>query len=115
MRPGPNARIGCEQSERFEYVPDKVIRHQIVRPEAGLFLRGRAGVSTALLPLQVVEQGQAGASLIAQVILSKYDDHLPLYRQQQQFGRLGLNFSRQTLCDWVTQGARGGCNLWCGR
>jgi hypothetical protein len=37
--------------------------------------------------------------------LSKYDHHPPLYRQQQQFERLGLNFPRQTLCDWVEQGA----------
>jgi len=39
------------------------------------------------------------------VLLSKYEDHLPLYRQQQQFLRLGVNFARQTLCDWVEKGA----------
>ena len=38
-------------------------------------------------------------------MLSKYDDHLPLYRQQQQFARLGANFPRQTLCDWIEKGA----------
>jgi transposase len=37
--------------------------------------------------------------------LSKYDDHLPLYRQQQQFERLGVNFPRQTLCDWTEKWA----------
>jgi hypothetical protein len=39
-------------------------------------------------------------------MLAKYDDHLPLYRQEQQFARLGVNFPRQMLCDWVEHGAR---------
>jgi transposase len=96
--------IGCEKSERFEYVPAKVIRHEILRPKLACPC-GEGGVSVAPLPPQVVAQGQAGASLVAQVILSKYADHLPLYRQQEQFARLGLNFPRQTLCDWVEKGA----------
>lgn len=96
--------IGCEKSERFEYVPAKVIRHEIVRPKLACVC-GEAKVSIAPLPPQLIEQGRAGASLVAHVILSKYDDHLPLYRQQQQFLRLGVNFARQTLCDWVDKGA----------
>jgi len=96
--------IGCEKSERFEYVPAKIIRHEIVRPKLACPC-GEGKVSIAPLPPQVIEQGRAGASLIAHVILSKYDDHLPLYRQQQQFLRLGVNFARQTLCDWVEKGA----------
>jgi len=97
--------IGCEMSERFEYVPAKVIRHEIIRPKLACPC-GQGAVSIAPLPPQVIEKGQPGASLVAQVILSKYDDHLPLHRQQQQFERLGLNFPRQTLCDWVEAGAR---------
>jgi len=97
--------IGCERSERFEYVPAKLIRHEIVRPKLACPC-GQAGVSIAPLPAQVIEQGQAGAGLVAQVMLSKYDDHCPLYRQQQHFLRLGVNFARQTLCDWVEQGAQ---------
>lgn len=97
--------IGCEKSERFEYVPAKVIRHEIVRPKLACPC-GQGGVSIAPLPPQLIEQGQAGASLVAHVLLSKYDDHLPLYRQQQQFARLGVNFPRQTLGDWVERGAQ---------
>ena len=96
--------IGCEKSERFEYVPAKVIRHEILRPKLACPC-GQGGVSIAPLPPQVIEQGQAGASLVAHVMLSKYDDHLPLYRQQQQFSRLGVNFARQTMSDWVEKGA----------
>lgn len=96
--------IGCEKSERYEYVPAKVIRHEIVRPKLACVC-GQAGVSIAPLPPTVVAQGQPGASLVAHVLLSKYVDHLPLYRQQQQFERLGVNFPKSTLGDWVRQGA----------
>lgn len=64
-------------------MPAKLIRHEIVRPKLACPC-GQAGVSIAPLPAQVIEQGQAGAGLVAQVMLSKYDDHCPLYRQQNQ-------------------------------
>jgi transposase len=96
--------IGCEQTERFEYLPAKIIRHETLRPKLACPC-GAGTVSIAPLPPQLIAQGQAGASLVAHLLLSKYDDHLPLYRQQQQFARLGLNFPRQTLGDWVEQGA----------
>lgn len=96
--------IGCEKSERFEYVPAKIIRHEILRPKLACPC-GEGGVSIAPLPPSVIEQGQPGPGLLAHLLLSKYDDHLPLYRQQQQFARLGLNFPRQTLCDWIEKGA----------
>lgn len=97
--------MGCERSERLEYVPAKLIRHEILRPKLACRC-GQAGVSIAPLPAPVIEQGLAGAGLVAQVILSKYDDHCPLYRQQQQFARLGVPFARQTLCDWIAKGAQ---------
>jgi len=96
--------IGHEKSERYEYVPAKVVRHEIIRPKLACVC-GQAGVSIAPLPPSVVAQGQPGASLVAHVLLSKYVDHLPLYRQQQQFERLGINFPKSTLGDWVEQGA----------
>jgi transposase len=97
-------QIGSETSERFEYIPAQVIRHQILRPKLACPC-GQGGVSIVPLPPQLIEQGQAGASLVAHVLLSKYEDHLPLYRQEQQFLRLGVNFPRQRLCDWVEKGA----------
>jgi transposase len=96
--------IGCEKSERFEYVPAKIIRHETIRPKLACPC-GEGGVSIAPLPPSVIEQGQPGPGLLAHVMLSKYDDHLPLYRQQQQLARLGVDFARQTLCDWVEKGA----------
>lgn len=96
--------IGCERSERFEYIPAKIIRHEIVRPKLACPC-GEGTVAIAPLPPTPVEKGYPGPGLIAQVMLAKYDDHLPLYRQQQQFARLGVNFPRQMLCDWVEHGA----------
>jgi len=96
--------IGCERSERYEYIPAKIVRYEIVRPKLACTC-GKAGVSIAPLPPMAVTQGQAGASLLAHILLSKFVDHLPLYRQQQQFERLGVNFSKSTLGDWVQQGA----------
>lgn len=97
--------IGCEKSERFEYIPAKIIRHEIVRPKLACPC-GEGTVVIAPLPATPVEKGYPGPGLVAQVMLAKYDDHLPLYRQEQQFARLGVNFPRQMLCDWVEHGAR---------
>ena len=52
-----------------------------------------------------VEKGLAGPGLLAQVITSKYCDHLPLHRQEAIFARHGVDLSRKTLCDWVMQSA----------
>ena len=97
--------IGCEKSERYEFIPAKVVRHEIVRPKLACKC-GQGAVSIAPLPPQVIEQGKAGASLVTQVIMNKFDNHMPLYRQEQEFARLGLNFPRQTLADWVEKGAQ---------
>jgi len=96
--------IGHERSERYEYVPAKIVRHEIIRPKLACPC-GQAGVSIAPLPPTVVAQGQPGAGLLAYVLLCKFVDHLPLFRQQQIFARLGVNFSKSTLGDWVEQGA----------
>jgi transposase len=96
--------IGHERTERFEYIPARIVRHEIIRPKLACPC-GQAGVSIAPLPPSVVTQGQPGAGLVAYVLLSKFVDHLPLYRQQQIFARLGVNFPRSTLGDWVEQGA----------
>lgn len=96
--------IGHEQSERYEYIAAKVVRHEIIRPKLACS-DCKTGVSIAPLPLTVVAQGQPGPGLVAHVLLTKFVDHVPLYRQQQQFARLGVNFPKSTLGDWVEQGA----------
>lgn len=96
--------IGCEKSERFEYIPARIVRHEIIRPRLACPC-GQGTVSVAPLPPAPIEKGMPGPGLLAQVLLAKYDDHIPLYRQEQQFARLGVNFPRQTLADWGEKGA----------
>lgn len=96
--------IGCERSERFEYVPARIIRHEIVRPKLACPC-GQGTVAIAPLPAAIIDKGLPGPGLVAQVTLAKYDDHIPLFRQQQQFERLGVYFPRSTLCGWVERAA----------
>lgn len=97
--------IGCERSERLEYVPAKLIRHEMIRPKLACRC-GQGTVVIAPLPETVIEKGKPGPGLLSQVLLTKYEDHVPLYRQQQQFERLGVTLARSTLSDWIERGAQ---------
>ncbi|WP_424713238.1 IS66 family transposase, partial [Klebsiella pneumoniae] len=55
----------------------------------------------APVPPQVIDKGIPTAGLLAQVLVAKYADHLPLYRQERMFGRAGLEIPRSTLAEWV--------------
>ena len=57
------------------------------------------------MPAQVIEKGPCGPGLLAHVILSKYLDHRPLYRVQQELARYGVDIMLTTLADWVATGA----------
>ena len=59
------------------------------------------GFTQAVLPSRPIERGRPGPGLLAHVLVSKYADHLPLYRQSQIFERDGLDLDRSTLADWV--------------
>jgi len=54
-------------------------------------------------PSRPIERGIAGPGLLAHVLVSKYGDHLPLYRQAEIFEREGVELARATLADWVAQ------------
>lgn len=97
------ARIGAEVSERLEYVPASVVVIEEVRGKYACACGG--GVKTADKPAQPIEKGLAGASLLAQVAVSKYADHCPLHRQEVIFQRQGVNISRKTMGGWMRQTA----------
>jgi transposase len=94
-------QIGEDVSELLEYVPArfKVIRH--VRPK--LACGGCDGILQAPAPSRPIVRGMAGPGLLAHVLVSKYCDHLPLYRQTQIYAREGVELERSTLADWVGQ------------
>src|ERR1700674_1823599 len=94
--------FGEETSERYEYIPAQLI----VIADVCKKYSCACTVKTAGKPSQPIEKSTAGASLLTQVIVSKYADHLPLHRQVKMFGRHGVELSDQTLCGWTAQCAQ---------
>jgi len=91
--------LGEDVSEILEYVPArfKVIRQ--VRPKLACACCER--IVQAEAPSRPIERGVAGPGLLAHVLVSKYCDHLPLYRQSEIYAREGVELERSTLADWV--------------
>ena len=88
-----------EWTEELEYVPGRFIVNRIVRPR--MACSGCDCFTQAPLPSRPIERGMPGPGLLAHVLVNKYADHLPLYRQSQIFDRDGLDIDRSTLADWV--------------
>jgi transposase len=94
-------RIGEERTFEIDVLPPKLVKREIVRPKYRHRLdRNRAPV-LAPAPARIVPGGYASAGLIAWIVISKYVDHLPLYRQEQMSARWGASIGRRTMCDWV--------------
>ncbi len=91
--------IGEETCERYEYIPASLT----VIEEACLKYACACTVRTAGKPPQPIEKSTAGASLLAQVIVSKLADHLPLHRQAKIFERHGVDISPKSMCGWMAQ------------
>ncbi|MBU3031167.1 IS66 family transposase [Paracoccus marinaquae] len=93
-------KIGEDRSERLDIVPAQLRVIVTIRPKYAC----RActdGVTQAPAPPWLVEGGLPTEGAIAQVLVSKYADHLPLYRQSQILARSGIDIHRSTLADWV--------------
>ena len=91
--------LGEDVAEVLEYVPSrfKVIRH--VRPKFSC--ASCQSIVQAPAPGRPIARGLAGPGLLAHVLVSKYCDHLPLYRQAEIYAREGVDLDRSTLADWV--------------
>lgn len=101
----PMEQIGEESSERLDYTPAVVKVIETVRPKYACKKHEEAGVLTAEPPTHPIKKGMATAGLLSHVLVSKYKDHLPLYRQSRIFARHGAEIPESTLCDWVRQAA----------
>lgn len=94
-------RIGEEKTFEVDITPPKLWKREIIRPKYRFKLgRDRPPVIAPALP-RPVEGGYASSGLLAWVVLSKYMDHLPLYRQEKMSPRWGAYLSRKTMADWV--------------
>jgi len=97
---GTNLRlVGTDEREVLEYVPShfKAVVH--CRPK--MSCRDCETIVQPPMPVLPIERGRPGPALLAHVLVSKYCDHLPLYRQSAIYAREGVEIDRSTLCDWV--------------
>ena len=93
--------IGEEVSERYEYIPAQML----VIQDACQKYACACTIRTANKPAQPIEKSTASASVLAQVIVAKVADHLPVHRQVKMFRRFGVELADQTLCGWLRQSA----------
>jgi len=96
---GKLKQVSEDVTEELEYVPGRFIVNRIIRPRMACACCER--FHQAPLPSRPIERGRPGPGLLAHVLVSKYADHLPLYRQSQIYAREGIDLDRSTLADWV--------------
>ena len=101
---GKLKHLGEDVSEILEYVPASLKVIQYVRPKLACACCDR--IVQAEAPSRPIERGIAGPGLLAHVLVSKYCDHLPLYRQSQIYARAGVELDRSTLAEWVGGSSR---------
>lgn len=94
-------KIGEETTSKLAYRPGSYFIKQIVRPKYANPQKSQEGVYIADLPESLLHRCQADESLLADILVKKFADHLPLYRQSEIMDRDGIHISRQTLCQWV--------------
>ncbi|TIW14378.1 MAG: IS66 family transposase, partial [Mesorhizobium sp.] len=97
-------RIGEDVSERLDIVPAQ-LRVIVVRRPKYACRACEDVIVQAPAPARLIEGGLPTETTVAQVLVSKYADHLPLYRQAQIYARQGINLDRSTLADWVGRAA----------
>lgn len=97
-------RIGEEISEQYEYVPASffIVQHARLKYACP---KCQEGVVVGPLPDKLIDKGLPGPGLLAQILVSKYEDHLPLYRQERIFGRHGAHIPRSSACQWIAWAA----------
>jgi transposase len=93
-------KMGEEITEVLEYEPGELFVKKYVRNK---YVKANSeGVLIGALPSRPLEKAMAGPGLLAQVVIDKYVDHLPLHRQMQRFERSGVKLPYSTLTDWVS-------------
>ena len=101
------SRIGEEKSERLDIVPPRLRVIEQVRPKyacrncEGTDDGGHPAVRIAPVPPTLIPKGIATPGLVSHIVTAKFVDAIPLYRQEKQFARLGVDLSRRTMADWM--------------
>jgi len=97
-------RIGEEVTEVLEYIQGKFYVKRIIRPKYAL--PEEKGIVIGTLPSLPIPRGNAGPSLLAHLMISKFQDHLPFYRQVQMFKRADITIAESTISGWFSATCR---------
>jgi transposase len=98
-------KFGEETHEQLDYQPASLFVWQDVRFKYAC-PKCHDHVTTAAAPVAVIDKGLPGPGLLAQIVASKYADHLPLHRLERILGRHGVDIKRSTMCGWMAQVAQ---------
>ena len=101
VEPAAYEKIGEERTFEVDVVPPQLFKREIVRPKYVRRAEHAQPPVIAPAPARPVAGGYASAGLLAWIALSKYVDHLPLYRLEKMSARWGATLSRQTMADWI--------------
>ena len=99
-------RIGEESSEKLHILPPRIIVEKIIRPKyacqccEGTESEGKPSVRIAPVEPSIIPRSIVSPSLLSTIIIQKYEDHLPFYRQEKQFKRIWVTISRQDMSNW---------------
>jgi transposase len=99
----PKTHIGDDVTEELEYKPAVFFVNQYVRPKYACPKCPDTGITTAPMPPRPIDKGVAGPGLLSYILVSKYVDHLPLYRLQQMFMRYNIHVNRSTMAGWIAE------------
>lgn len=102
----PLKQIGCESSEKLEYRPGRFIVNVYKRPKYASpdsIAAEKVGIITAPMPDHPIQKCKADVGLLSHIIVNKFADHLPLYRQDSIFDREGVDIPRATQTSWLLQ------------
>lgn len=95
----PLKRIGQEISEQLDCVPAQFFVHRHIRGKYACACCQT--IQAAHMPAQMIDKGLPAPGLLAQVVVAKHDDHLPLYRQEEIYARSGVHIARSSMAQWI--------------
>ena len=102
-------KIGEEVSEKLQIIPPRIYVERIIRPKyacrscEGTEEEEKATVRIAPVAPSIIPRSIVTPSLLSYIMIQKYEDHLPFYRQEKQFERIGILISRQDMSNWQQQ------------
>lgn len=100
---GALVKIGEEVSQKLAFKPGSYFIKEVIRPKYASPKGGEETVLTACLPDSIIPRCKADETLLADILVKKFADHLPLYRQSEILSRDNIHISRQVLSNWVVK------------